>query len=259
MGSAAIPGGGRVQERSRQLPRAPNQCGGAGRGGTTIGEQQAGMAASRGGGRGAGGAGGASESDAEARTHRRIIVAAGGRHRRKLSTASRRKAGGLTGSNGLTGSYLGGGATQSAGGIPNGVLGIGGAGGTGQTGGGGGGGYYGGGGSPWEGGGGGSSYVTTVGASGVVHTAGFRTGNGTVVFSWNANGCVANVRTPITVTIDSLAPTALCQSDTVHLDSLGNGSLVASELDGGSTDNCSVASLSISQTSFTCANAGLTT
>jgi hypothetical protein len=267
---AAIPGlGGRVQGTITTTPGEVLQInvgGAGGAGGTTIGGTAGwnggGVGGGWSGGRSGGGGGGASDirRGGTALTDRIIVAAGGGGTGVNYSTGDAGgNAGGLTGSNGLTGSYLGGGATQSAGGIPNGVLGIGGAGGTGQTGGGGGGGYYGGGGSPWEGGGGGSSYVTTVGASGVVHTAGFRTGNGTVVFSWNANGCVANVRTPITVTIDSLAPTALCQSDTVHLDSLGNGSLVASELDGGSTDNCSVASLSISQTSFTCANAGLTT
>ncbi len=266
----AIPGlGGRVQGMITTTPGEVLQInvgGAGGAGGTTIGGTAGwnggGAGGGWSGGRSGGGGGGASDirRGGTALLNRIIVASGGGGTGVNYSTGDAGgNGGGLTGANGLTGSYLGGGATQSAGGAPNGALGIGGPGGSVNTGGGGGGGYYGGGGSLWEGGGGGSSYCTTVGASSVVHTAGYKTGNGTVILSWTGNGCIATTRTPVTVTIDNIAPTAICQPDTVDLDTLGNGSLIAGELDGGSTDNCSVASLSISQTSFTCANAGLTT
>ncbi|MEZ4858366.1 MAG: proprotein convertase P-domain-containing protein [Flavobacteriaceae bacterium] len=57
----------------------------------------------------------------------------------------------------------------------------------------------------------------------------------------------------ITVT-DNEAPNAVCQNITVQLDASGNASIVASDVDGGSTDNCGIASLSVSPDTFTCAD-----
>ncbi len=60
-----------------------------------------------------------------------------------------------------------------------------------------------------------------------------------------------------TVTVnDNVPPVALCHSATVVLDANGNGSLTPAGVNNGSTDNCSVASTSLSQSTFTCANAG---
>ena len=67
----------------------------------------------------------------------------------------------------------------------------------------------------------------------------------------NTSTCMA------TVTVaDTTSPTAVCQNVTVHLDGSGNASITTGDIDGGSTDNCSVASLSLSQSSFTCSNVG---
>ena len=55
---------------------------------------------------------------------------------------------------------------------------------------------------------------------------------------------------------DITAPTAVCQNITTYLDGAGSTTITASDLDGGSTDNCTSVSLSASQTSFTCANVG---
>ena len=55
---------------------------------------------------------------------------------------------------------------------------------------------------------------------------------------------------------DAEAPMAVCQDFTVILDAAGNGSMLASDIDGGSTDNCAVDSLVASQTDFTCADVG---
>ena len=69
--------------------------------------------------------------------------------------------------------------------------------------------------------------------------------------SGNMKSCIA------TVTVqDTTAPTAVCQNITVYLDGSGNASITASDVDGGSSDICSVSNLSASPTSFTCADLG---
>jgi hypothetical protein len=55
---------------------------------------------------------------------------------------------------------------------------------------------------------------------------------------------------------DNEAPNAICQNVTVNLDATGNGSTTAAAVNNGSSDNCGIASLSLSQTAFTCANVG---
>ncbi len=67
----------------------------------------------------------------------------------------------------------------------------------------------------------------------------------------NSSSCVANV----TVN-DVTPPTASCQNTTAFIDALGMATIVAGDIDGGSTDNCSGFTLSASQTSFNCGNIG---
>jgi len=55
---------------------------------------------------------------------------------------------------------------------------------------------------------------------------------------------------------DVTAPTVVCQNVNAYIDGTGNTSIVAADLDGGSTDNCSVLTLSSSQSAFTCADLG---
>ncbi len=55
---------------------------------------------------------------------------------------------------------------------------------------------------------------------------------------------------------DLVAPVALCGPHTVVLDASGNGSLLATDIDGGSNDACGIAALAASQTAFTCGNVG---
>ncbi|MFT6922569.1 MAG: hypothetical protein ACJA1C_001575 [Crocinitomicaceae bacterium] len=72
--------------------------------------------------------------------------------------------------------------------------------------------------------------------------------------SGNMSSCVA------TVTVaDTTSPVAVCQSITVYLDGAGTASIVAADIDGGSSDNCSSVGLSADITSFTCAEAGANT
>ena len=81
-------------------------------------------------------------------------------------------------------------------------------------------------------------------------------GNNTVTLTvtdvnGNSSTCTANVSVE-----DNVAPNAVCQDVTVQLDAIGSGSIVAADVDGGSTDNCAVASISIDNGSFDCSNVG---
>ncbi|MAN58276.1 MAG: hypothetical protein CMC08_00390 [Flavobacteriaceae bacterium] len=63
-----------------------------------------------------------------------------------------------------------------------------------------------------------------------------------------------------TVTVaDSEPAVAVCQDITVQLDASGVATIAPSDLDGGSTDNCGVASLALSQDTFDCSNVGANT
>src|SRR5690606_32797814 len=63
-----------------------------------------------------------------------------------------------------------------------------------------------------------------------------------------------------TVTVeDNVAPTAVCQAFTAQLDATGNVTITGADVDGGSSDACGIASLSVSPSAFTCANIGANT
>ena len=70
-------------------------------------------------------------------------------------------------------------------------------------------------------------------------------------FSGNNDAC-----TGVVTVVDSVSPVAVCQDITVYLDATGNATITSGDLDGGSTDNCGIASLALSQSTFTCANIG---
>ncbi len=69
----------------------------------------------------------------------------------------------------------------------------------------------------------------------------------------NTSTCTANVAVE-----DNIAPSAICRDITVQLDGSGNATITAADVDGGSTDNCAVSNLSVSQTSFDCSSIGST-
>jgi len=58
-----------------------------------------------------------------------------------------------------------------------------------------------------------------------------------------------------TISEDNIDPTAVCKAKTVSLDANGNGSIIAADIDGGSSDNCAF-TLSASQTDFDCGDIG---
>src|SRR5690554_2983728 len=67
----------------------------------------------------------------------------------------------------------------------------------------------------------------------------------------NTDTCIA-----IVTVEDNFAPTAICQNITVQLDANGTASINAADVDGGSTDACGIDSLSVSPSTFTCADVG---
>jgi hypothetical protein len=63
-----------------------------------------------------------------------------------------------------------------------------------------------------------------------------------------------------TVTIsDNIAPTMICANVGVNLNASGQATLTAANVNNGSFDNCTIASLVLSQTVFTCSNVGANT
>ncbi|PSR12737.1 MAG: hypothetical protein C7N36_10770, partial [Bacteroidetes bacterium] len=75
----------------------------------------------------------------------------------------------------------------------------------------------------------------------------------TTYFVRAEGGCLVDeVCTQVIVVVDAVAPTAVCQNIDVYLDANGDASIVAADVDGGSTDNCGVSNLTISQEAFTC-------
>ncbi|MEZ5043596.1 MAG: T9SS type A sorting domain-containing protein [Saprospiraceae bacterium] len=55
---------------------------------------------------------------------------------------------------------------------------------------------------------------------------------------------------------DITDPMAVCQDLSVTLDATGNAGITGSQVDGGSFDNCGIASMSVLPNSFTCENVG---
>ncbi|QIA08491.1 T9SS type A sorting domain-containing protein [Draconibacterium halophilum] len=58
---------------------------------------------------------------------------------------------------------------------------------------------------------------------------------------------------------DTIPPTVVCTALDVYLDDSGLASITAADVDAGSTDNCSIASLSIDNSGFTCSDVGTNT
>jgi hypothetical protein len=55
---------------------------------------------------------------------------------------------------------------------------------------------------------------------------------------------------------DNIFPVALCKSLIINLDASGNAQITPAQVDNGSSDNCGVASVSLSRTNFDCSNVG---
>lgn len=67
----------------------------------------------------------------------------------------------------------------------------------------------------------------------------------------NSSTCISSV-----TVVDLQHPTILTQNISVYLDATGQVTISASDIDNGTSDNCELDAISISQTEFTCANSG---
>lgn len=69
--------------------------------------------------------------------------------------------------------------------------------------------------------------------------------------SGNASTCNATV-----TALENTPPVALCQNITVQLDAFGNATITASQVDGGSSDNCGIVGSVVNPSAFNCSNIG---
>jgi gliding motility-associated-like protein len=74
----------------------------------------------------------------------------------------------------------------------------------------------------------------------------------------DVNGNVSTGTAIVTVT-DAILPTVVAQNVTVNLDANGQATITAAQINNGSSDNCSIATITVSPSTFTCANLGANT
>ncbi|MEZ4778868.1 MAG: proprotein convertase P-domain-containing protein [Flavobacteriaceae bacterium] len=98
----------------------------------------------------------------------------------------------------------------------------------------------------------GSVTITSSPASGSVFAVGTTT---VTVTSEDDCGNTSTCTFDVTVS-DNEPPVAVCQNITVQLDASGNASIVAADVDGGSTDNCGIATLAVDIDTFDCSDVG---
>ncbi|APX99946.1 M14 family zinc carboxypeptidase [Lacinutrix venerupis] len=85
----------------------------------------------------------------------------------------------------------------------------------------------------------------------------FPSGNTTISYSvTDNNGNTETASFNVNIIADNENPTAVCQNISVQLDNTGNATITASQINNGSSDNCGIASISASKTSFTCEDEG---
>lgn len=82
-------------------------------------------------------------------------------------------------------------------------------------------------------------------------------GSNVTVTGTDAAGNTTNVTATVDI-VDMIAPTAVVNNPTIVLDANGNGTISMSDIDGGSYDNCGIASASIDVTSVDCSNLNAT-
>ncbi|MEX2596608.1 MAG: S8 family serine peptidase [Salibacteraceae bacterium] len=72
----------------------------------------------------------------------------------------------------------------------------------------------------------------------------------------DALGCTEAEAITINTTVDNTPPTVVSQNITAYLDASGNAAINALMVDNGSTDNCSISSLSLNDSVFDCSDIG---
>ncbi len=70
-----------------------------------------------------------------------------------------------------------------------------------------------------------------------------------------ANGNVSSATAVVTV-VDNISPISLTQNISVVLDAAGQATIVPSQIDAGSTDNCGITTITLDKDTFSCADIG---
>lgn len=84
-------------------------------------------------------------------------------------------------------------------------------------------------------------------------------GDNTIALSvTDVNGNTASANANVVV-VDIIKPTVIAKSIAVELDENGTAKITALDLDNGSTDNCTIATYTLSKYNFNCSNMGLNT
>jgi hypothetical protein len=108
-----------------------------------------------------------------------------------------------------------------------------------------------------------SAITYTYSMSGATVDTGAGTGSGrvfnvgvTAVRVYAATNCAVSVRAFNVTVNDTVRPTIVAQNITVNLNANGQAVITPAMVNNGSSDNCGIASSTLSATSFTCANVG---
>ena len=79
--------------------------------------------------------------------------------------------------------------------------------------------------------------------------------NSVTVTVYHSNSTTSTCNSTVTI-VDTTAPEVVCQNISVYLDSFGVATIDSIDVDGGSSDNCSVAKFSVDSSSFDCSELG---
>ncbi len=107
-----------------------------------------------------------------------------------------------------------------------------------------------------------ASAIDVCGIASIVQTFGLPSGSvfpigvSRVEFTATDNGGNETTCEFFITIVDDEAPVAVCQDFTVELDASGNASITAADLDAGSTDNCPIDFMTLSQSDFDCSDVG---
>jgi hypothetical protein len=104
-----------------------------------------------------------------------------------------------------------------------------------------------------------SNFTTTITQSPVAGTVLTGAGANTITMTATDN-CGRSASCDITLTLeDNTPPNALCSNITVQLDVNGMAIITTADIDNGSNDNCGIASMTLNNTDFSCADVGSNT
>ena len=82
-------------------------------------------------------------------------------------------------------------------------------------------------------------------------------GSNTVVLTVTDNNGNASTCSALVLIEDNIDPIAFCDNFLVELDANGSATITGNDLDDGSSDNCGISSLTLSQSTFGCADVGI--